>query len=145
MPGPGSQACPKPEPRKKTKARKGRAEVKVKGLVRAHVEARDGYCRLLGVGPYYCNGPGEWAHLEDKKRARTRGMPPDARHTTDRSAKLCRHHHSAYDAGRIDLEFLTARGADGPMRFFFAGCTDWYTETQIHEFDLPTHDGRLTS
>lgn len=110
----GQRQNAKPEPRKRTKARKERAEAKVKKAVRAECVKRDGFCRLMGCGP--CSGRSEWAHLGEKKRARTRKMAPEVRHTTAGSLMACTGHHEAYDAGRIEIEPTTARGADGLLR-----------------------------
>jgi hypothetical protein len=109
------QACPKPEPRKRVKARKDRAETTVKQRVRAACVARDGDCRLqdaviLGL----CSGESEWAHMGQKRRARTRGMDPEVRHTTAESLMLCTFHHQAYDAGKFDL-LGTAAGANAAL------------------------------
>ena len=106
--------CAKPGRGQTIKAEKGkahRAEVKVKGLVRAHVSARDGDCRLRGVTS--CSGESEWAHLEDSRRSKTRGQAPEVRHTTKGSAKLCTGHHRAYDAHQIVIVKMGPKGADG--------------------------------
>jgi hypothetical protein len=114
--------------RKAEKAKAGRVETKVKGLVRAHVAARDGSCALqragygdLVVGDLAeCAGPGEWAHLEEKRRSKTRGQAPEVRHTPTGSCILCRRHHARYDGRerpRLEIEALSTRGADGPLRF----------------------------
>ncbi len=81
--------------------------------VRAICVERDGYCRLMGLTP--CDGPSEWCHLEEKKRARTRGMSPEKRHTQDFSMMACRKHHQMYDTGEIQIA-MTEKGADGPIR-----------------------------
>lgn len=117
------------------KGRKTRAEAKVKKAVRAACVLRDGYCRFNFFSPlswavtgqcdvtdrkpypHRCVGPSEWAHLGAKKRARTRGMAPEVRHTTAHSAMLCRQAHRDYDAGRLRITALTRRGADGPLKF----------------------------
>lgn len=106
-------------------------EQQVKKDVRELVEDRDGHCRF---GPAQsdvlylmfgsCNGPSEWAHLEEKRRGRTRGMEAEERHTTGGSAKMCQRHHQAYDAGEFKGAFRTQRGADGPMV--------WYTAERIY-------------
>ncbi len=44
------------------------------------------------------------------------GKPPEERHSTLWTAMLCDHHHELYDAHKFDLEQLTDRGADGPLR-----------------------------
>ncbi len=59
-------------------------------------------------------------HLGDKKRARTRGMKPEFRHTTAGSAMGCSFHHDEYDAGAIELA-MTENGANGPMRAVYDG------------------------
>lgn len=94
--------------------------------VRGECVVRDGYCRIGRVsepalGP--CSGPSEWAHLGDKRRARTRGQEPEERHTTAGSLMACRAHHYAYDKGieadgtKLHIEERTPKGADGPLAF----------------------------
>lgn len=106
-------AQPKPEKLKTTRGRKRRREGKVTKSIRAQCVERDGYCRLMGVGT--CDGPSEWAHLGEKKRARTRGMDPEVRHTTVHSMMLCHLHHYLYDVGTITITLRTARGANDPV------------------------------
>lgn len=126
MPGPGSVACPKPEPRARTKRRKDRYEDAVARKVRDLVSDRDGYCRLARtaydaslrtlVGG--CSGPSEWAHL--LRRSKTRGMPAEDRHSSETSVMLCNRHHqgpAGYDGHAFDVRPLTGRGADGPLRY----------------------------
>jgi hypothetical protein len=108
------EACPKPEPRRKVKARAQRAEQTVKRRIRALVAARDGYCRVAGMLKG-CDGVSEWAHLEDQRRSLTRGMAPAERHTTRFTAMLCTAHHRQYDAHKFRLQFLTYECADGPI------------------------------
>lgn len=113
-------AYPKPEKRSTTKGRKDRREGTLKKSVRAQCVTRDGYCRLAGIGPWDCSGFAEWAHLEEKRRAKTRGMVPEARHTTTHSLMLCGGtHHAKYDTRALKVRLLTARGADGPLRWIF--------------------------
>jgi hypothetical protein len=128
---------PKPEPRKRQKARKDRIERQVATKVRADVDARDGYCRWYWfdettrrtieslIGP--CGGPSEWAHLIS--RAETRGMAPEIRHSTENSCKMCRDHHQSdkhgYDRHRFDVEAVTDRGADGPLRIVLPDGRGW--------------------
>jgi len=100
-------------PTAKYRAKRKRADDAERLMVRAKVDERDGYCRLTGLSP--CSGDSEHAHLEDKKRARTRGMEPQERHTTAGSAMFCTGHHTLYDAGKIALA-MTEKGADGPIR-----------------------------
>lgn len=127
MPGPGSQACPKPAKgsRKREKAKAGRLESNVITRVRVKVDLRDGHCRagtrelraLLGS----CGGPDEWAHLKGHQRWETRGLPPEERHTTGGSVKMCHRHHqglpNGYDRHGFTIEPVTDRGADGPLRW----------------------------
>jgi hypothetical protein len=118
----------KPEPRQKAKDRDDRREAQIVKQVRRHDVDRDGYCRVQSedpdlltiVGP--CAGLSEWAHLEDQRRGRTMGQPPEQRHTSGGTAMLCNRHHTAYDAFKWAIEHLTTRGADGPIRI--------YTETR---------------
>lgn len=113
---------PKPEPRKRTKGRKARKEKAVKTTVRQDCVDRDGSCRFFTyredvyqlVGS--CEGRSEWAHLFTKKRAHTRGMPPEVRHDSDYSCQLCTRHHQLYDSGQLHMEAKTAKGANGPIR-----------------------------
>lgn len=111
--GIGGIACPKGKTRKQLKAAKDRAEMKVIKRVRAKCVVRDGFCRLMGVGP--CFGVSEWCHMRPKTRAHTRGLPPEVRHTTEHSFMGCTSHHDAYDDHKIELTPMTDRGADGPM------------------------------
>lgn len=64
-----------------------------------------------------CDGPSEWAHFDALKRARTRGRPPEERHTTAGSLMLCRRHHDAYDDGDLLIDALTSDGCDGLLRY----------------------------
>lgn len=114
------------------KGKRKRAERKVVKAIRPQVEARDGYCRIStlaisGLGD--CAGPSEWAHFGEKKRARTRGMEPEKRHTVDGSLMLCRTHHHEYDYGELDIEALSAAdGTNGRLRYERGGVV--VTETQ---------------
>jgi hypothetical protein len=105
--------------RKAEKAKAKRVEKKVTVDVRAQCVVRDCGCRAdYDCGP--CFGPLEWAHLHAKRRSKTRGQPPEVRHTTADSLMLCRRHHARYDGRerpRLEIEALSARGADGPLRF----------------------------
>lgn len=116
-------AIPKGTPRRIVKARKDRQEARIKRVVRAECVKRDGLCRywhdvfaacFVSVD---CSGPSEWAHLERSKRARTRGMKPELRHTTAGTVMLCRFHHAQYDAGTITVKLRTNRGADGTLEW----------------------------
>lgn len=116
-------AFPKPEPRKRAKGRKKRLEQKVVKTVRPDVVRRDGYCRLLFTARTLremfgvCRGASQWAHFGKHKRARTRGMAPEVRHTTAGTFMLCDGHHDAYDDGEIVIHALTEKECDGPLEF----------------------------
>ena len=117
-------AFPKPEKRSATKRRRDRADVAEAQRVREKCVDRDGYCRLgfpISVEKLsvvgMCGGPSEWMHLGAKKRAHTRGMAPEERHTTSYSMMGCRGHHHAYDQGKLAILGLSAEMADGPLRF----------------------------
>jgi hypothetical protein len=111
----------KPGPTAKYRAKRARAEGPIKKAVRETCVDRDGYCRYWAdvfqscFVAVDCSGPSEWAHLENQKRARTRGMKPGQRHTTAGTAMLCRCHHRAYDAGELKVEAHSDKGADGPL------------------------------
>lgn len=115
---PFTRRTKKAGPTARARAKRRRAEHPVATKVREKCVDRDGFCRLMGLSP--CSGQSEWAHLEEKKRARTRGMSPEERHTTTHSAMFCTGHHAAYDAGKI-LIAMTEKGADGPIRVEQAG------------------------
>lgn len=110
--------------RRREKARLKRRESKViREDVRPYVVARDGHCRLGPVQPdalYMlvgsCDGPSEWAHLDEKRRSKTRGLPPEERHTRAGSLMLCKRHHDAYDTHKFDIEPRTSAGAEGVLR-----------------------------
>ena len=116
-------------------AQRRRAESKVVQVVRPIVEDRDGYCRLMWFDDAtrrqiaaifgQCAGPSEWAHL--LKRWQSRGMDGHARHRRDASIMLCRFHHqddrAGFDRHAFEIEPMTDRGADGPLRFVKGGQT----------------------
>lgn len=126
----GGGVIAKPEPLKRTRARKVRAESTQAQAVRAACVERDGECRLsreyhpmvfVGV----CSGPGEWAHLADRRRFKTRKMAPKLRHDTAFSLILCGRHHAMFDGRtrpRLDIQPASSRGADGPLGF---SCQGW--------------------
>ena len=118
-----STAQPKPikGTAKREKARAKRQEAAHAKSVRELCVERDGSCliasrlpRSLAVllGP--CAGPSEWAHVGAHRHCHTRGMEPEARHTTSGSGQLCRGHHVAYDAHAFDFS-LGAEGMNGPL------------------------------
>lgn len=121
-------ALPKPEKRRRVKARKARAEKRVKDAVRAACVERDGHCRtgslMNDAGDLslwlYCDGPSEWAHMPERRRSKTRGMDPTFRHDTKHTLMLCRTHHAQFDGRaepRLFITALTRKGCDGPVRF----------------------------
>jgi hypothetical protein len=113
--------------RKSLKGSKRRLEAARVQLVRAICVERDGDCRLRQDGrltnyadqliPHICSGETEWAHFGAKKRSKTRGLPPEVRHTTEDSLMLCTGAHTAYDHQQMFIEPLTDRGCNGPLRF----------------------------
>lgn len=116
---------PKPTPRAKLKARAQRAESRHAQQVRAQVGERDGDCRLGDPSLWLifgaCEGESEWAHMPEKRRSKTRGLPATERHTTAGSVRLCSWHHAKVDRRGprpwIDMQPATSRGADGPLGF----------------------------
>ena len=118
---------PKGKTRRQVKARRDRADAKVEKAVRAACVERDHYCRvnlyrLEGLlRPEAGMGQHEFAHMHHKRRSKTRGLPPEERHSRTWCLMLCRSHHRRYDAKTLTIEALTDRGADGPLRFTFRG------------------------
>ncbi len=134
-----TRAAKKPNgPTARYRAKRRRAEGPIAKKVRARCEYRDGYCRICewennpddthrgddGMDwlPYakdeWSRGPSQWAHMRENSRAKTRGMEPEARHTTALSMMLCEFHHDHYDGRRrprITIQALTELGADGPL------------------------------
>jgi hypothetical protein len=122
---------PKGKTRKQLKAKKDRAESKVKKAVRDACVDRDSLCRFgewewnpldwhaddLTDNDEGCNGPSEWAHMHARRRSQTRNQAPEIRHDTRYSFQLCRFHHGEYDSHRLLITALTRRGADGPLKF----------------------------
>ncbi len=120
-------------PTARARAKRRRAEKPVADDVRARCVLRDGYCRARATStkPYgdvltvevfmhVCEGSSQWAHLRGSTRAETRGMKPEQRHTTRGTLMLCQWLHDRYDGRahpRLNIEALTDRGADGPLRF----------------------------
>lgn len=137
----------KPKSRRKPKgptarriAKRRRAEWPVAKAVRAACVERDGFCRVGSLGSGMddqfsagmfvpaladgCDGRSEWAHLGEMKRAKTRGMKPDARHTTAGSLMLCTKHHDRYDGRqrpRMAIHELNPIGANGALHFIDEG------------------------
>lgn len=117
----GEPLYPKGEKRKTIKARRKRQERKVVMATRPQVALRDGYCRVEATPLGDCRGPSEWAHFGEKKRFKTRGLPPEERHTTAHTLMLCEGHHDDYDEGRMTIEAKDARVCDGDLRFEMDG------------------------
>jgi hypothetical protein len=125
---------PKGRTRRQLKSTQDRAEAKVKKAVRAACVARDAYCRFNWFSPWFdrrtsvedvkpihhCGAPSEWCHFGEKKRAKTRGMAAEQRHTTAGSLMLCAEAHRAYDAGQLKITALTRKGCDGRLKFRWA-------------------------
>lgn len=132
------KARKKPGPVAKYRAKRRRAEGPVAKRVRARCVERDGYCRICDWEnnpsdthegdddfdslPYaedeWSRGPSEWAHLNEGKRAKTRGMTPEQRHSTAKSLMLCQFHHDHLDGRRqpqIEIDERNYLGADGPL------------------------------
>ena len=114
-------AIPKPEPRKRIKARRDRRESAIAKAVRAACVERDGYCLIqsrvsarIAVLLGACAGASQWAHVERQRRCFTRGQQPETRHTTAGSGMLCDKHHDAYDAHVFRL-VLGPEGMNGPI------------------------------
>lgn len=63
------------------------------------------------------------------KRSQTRGMRPELRHRSETSVMLCRLHHGLHETGLLVIEALTARGADGLLRFRHGAAV--YTEVPV--------------
>jgi hypothetical protein len=98
-----------PGPTARARAAKRRKDRAVADQIYRIVSLRDGSCRLTSlfsgainwVGP--CEGRAEWAHLHSHRRSKTRGQPPDERHTEAGSVMLCTKHHRDYDAKKFQL------------------------------------------
>lgn len=107
---------PKPEPWRKQKARRTRADKKEKDRTRAIVAARDGYCRVMNF-IVDCQGPSERNHL--RRLSATRNMAPEKRHDPRFSIMNCTRHHGLIDENRIGWEYKDeSLGANGRMRFY---------------------------
>lgn len=90
-------AFPKPPSRAHEKRRRRVLERAVIALVRAACVARDGRCHVFRRTSVPCAGPSEWAHAHPARRSKTRGKPPEERHTPEQSLILCARHHDMYD------------------------------------------------
>ncbi len=120
-------------PTARYRAKRRRAEYVVGQKVRERCVERDGGCRIcdwennpddwhsddLQAVDWFEAGPSEWAHMRENSRAKTRGMKPEARHTTAHSLMLCQFHHDRYDGRHRPRIQITAMsdvlGCDGPL------------------------------
>lgn len=84
---------------------KAQKDAKYAKSIRDRVAERDGYCALVDMQDVYgpCSGRTEWAHFGEKKRFKTRGLPPEERHTEAGSFMACHGHHGRYDRGLLKL------------------------------------------
>lgn len=125
LPKPRRKQKPVKRLRAKTRIRpmsaKRRAEQRIVAQVFKDIEPRDGDCRIRLLdyesqqlaGP--CSGPTDPMHLGEWRRAKTRRMAPEVRHTRKTILRGCRGHHRAYDGHRFDLAYTPASGAEGVL------------------------------
>lgn len=127
---------PKPEPQSKVRARKKRQDQQAVKTAHEVVFEEDRACRfpergrdLFPCGPRGAND--QLAHLDDRKRSRTRGRSPEFRHDPEHMMRLCPNHHGDYDGParrreeRFTIQYLTDRKARGPCRFLQHGTGLW--------------------
>ena len=101
---------------------------------RAHCERRDGDCRIGYWGDTAvalfgeCFGTPEWNHF--RRRSKSRGEPPEERHSTEVTGMLCGRHHDMVDEHEIDFDYLTEKRADGLMAF-------WNDIGRLEEHKMP--------
>lgn len=100
--------------RVRTVSAKQRADLRYAAKVRAACVERDPQCRLAGLLTP-CSGDLAWCHMEGKRRHQTRRMKPEERHSTAWTVMLCAAHAELEERHQIRSEYLSARGADGPM------------------------------
>jgi hypothetical protein len=114
----------KPKVRRSRPKPMSAAKRKENRLVRqvfAEIEPRDGRCVIqrldyesqLLAGP--CSGPSDPMHLGEWRRAKTRRMAPEVRHTRQTILRGCRGHHRAYDGHDFDLAYERDKGAEGVL------------------------------
>jgi len=112
-------ALPKPEPRRKTKARKVRREAGVLQAMRADVFARDIGCRAQFADVGRCLGRLTLAHL--RRKSASRGMAPELRHRVDEAIVLCIRHHSLEETHQLRWAYLDDEAkANGPLHWDLA-------------------------
>lgn len=135
-------------PMAKARRAKTGKDMRMARKVRALVADRDGHCRIgdweLNPGDTHddamsaegpdghlgvCDGKSEWAHLGDKKRFKTRGLPPEERHTTAGSLMLCAKHHRMYDTEHT--LHIVGDDADLPLEFRCVGTAERALETTV--------------
>jgi hypothetical protein len=101
---------------------------------RAHCERRDGDCRIGYWGEIAialfgeCMSTPEWNHF--RRRSKSRGEPPEERHSTEVTGMLCGRHHDMVDEHDINFVYLTTKRADGPMKF-------WNEMGELVEHEMP--------
>ena len=114
-------AFPKGQTRAERKGSLGYRERQIIERNRAHCERRDGDCRIGYWGDTAialfgeCFGTPEWNHF--RRRSKSRGEPPEVRHSVEITGMLCGRHHDMVDEHEIDFDYLTEKRADGPMKF----------------------------
>lgn len=122
---------PKPAHRAMARRRDVRKARAIAAEIRAAVASRDGFCRLSAAGLGFCRGRNTWAHLGDTRRFKTRGRSARERHTTAGTVMLCLGHHQALDSHAIRVELLTAKGANGPLRWLARGLVVYDELTEV--------------
>lgn len=114
-------AHPKGPTRAERKGSIGYRERQIIQRNRAHCERRDGDCRIGYWGGSAvalfgeCFGTPEWNHF--RRRSKSKGEPPEVRHSVEITGMLCGRHHDMVDEHEIDFDYLTETRADGPMKF----------------------------
>lgn len=129
-------AIPKGPTRRELKGKLDYRERQIIQRNRAHCVRRDGDtgCRIgywgeLAVALFgECMGTPEWNHF--RRRSKSRGEPPEERHSTEVTGMLCGRHHDMVDLHQIEFEYLTEKRADGPMKF-------WNEIGELVEHDMP--------
>lgn len=107
----------KPGPTARRRASKRRRDLAAQRAVVDQLKARDGVCRLFGLFSVgQCYGFTSPHHLGAKKRAFTRGMAPDERHSPAWECLLCERHHEMVERHLLELDYVdTVAGANGKL------------------------------
>ncbi len=132
---------PKPEPRKKTKARQDRYESSVIAESRREIFLRDGGCRFRfnpELGP--CRGALQYAHIW-LTRAHSRGMDALVRHDVSQGLCCCRSHHDAIDGRELPklvLKPLTDLKANGPLQAIRTELVHGESVTTVAKVEIPS-------